>query len=398
MEEIKRESYLNELSFHCGNEKIKILTGVRGGGKTRLLHSIKEEFFLEIEEKNKIYLDFENHKLCGIKTYEALNAYLISYLSHREKKVIFLDEINRVKDWEKTIENLRDRGDCEVYIASSTKIASEKKGKIGENNYLEFQVFPLTFREFMKAYSNMKIGREILFYKYILLGGLPFLRYFKLEDKASFKYLEEAMNTILMKDVMREKKVRDVEILQEILFYIMKNVGNHFSANSIKSELEKDGIKVSVDTIIHYLEFCLEAFLLYKVARFDLQTQKKLKIDEKYYLADHGLRSAKGCSNTKDIERTLENIVFIDLITRGYEIQTGKLGSRGMDFLAKKENRVEYYQVAYLLQDEEERKREFEVCDEIEDNYPKFILSMDKEDFSRKGIVHKNIIEFLLED
>ncbi|RXZ25967.1 ATP-binding protein, partial [Fusobacterium necrophorum] len=183
-----------------------------------------------------------------------------------------------------------------------------------------------------------------------------------------------------------------------ILLYVIENIGHTFSANSIKKYFKNENRDISLDTILNYLEYCKRAFIIKKVPRYDSIGKKILKIDEKYYVSDHGFRAAKGFSNEKDIERVLENIVYIELLTRGYNIEIGKVKEKEIDFIAKKEGNIEYYQVSYMMTTEETRKREFSVYSSIKDNFPKYVLSMDNINFTQNGIIHKNIIDFLLED
>ena len=227
---------------------------------------------------------------------------------------------------------------------------------------------------------------------------MPFLRYFDLEEAPCFKYLNDVYNTVLVKDVLQYNSIRDVDIFNRMLTFALENIGHPFSANSIKNYFKNERRNVSIDTILNYLEYCRNAFILQKVARYDTAGKKLLKVDEKYYVTDHGFRQAQGFSNTKDIERTLENIVYIELASRGYAVKIGKVKDREIDFIAQKGDSVAYYQVSYLLTDEQTREREFGVYGLIEDNFPKYVLSMDRFDFSRDGIIHKNIIDFLLED
>ena len=227
---------------------------------------------------------------------------------------------------------------------------------------------------------------------------MPTLKYFNLEENSSYKYLNDVYHTVLIKDVLTHNKIRDVDIFNRILSFTIQNIGSPVSATSIKKYLKHEHRDVSIDTILNYLDYCQQAFILKKVSRFDAIGKKTLKIDEKYYLTDHGFRSAKGYSNTKDIERALENIVYIELISRGYTVQIGKVKDMEIDFIATKDKERIYYQVSYLMETEATRQREFGVYTHVQDNYPKFVLSMDTVDFSQDGIVHKHVIDFLLEN
>ncbi|MDU5417506.1 ATP-binding protein, partial [Peptoniphilus harei] len=251
--------------------------------------------------------------------------------------------------------------------------------------------------EFSEIYRDSNLNEEDLFQKFIKIGGMPGLKYFKLEEEVSQKYLNDIYNTVLVKDVLNYNNIRDVDIFNRILSFAMQNIGATFSASAIKNYLKSENRNISVDTVLNYLEYCNSAFVLKKVPRFDLEGKKLLKVDEKYYLTDHGFRQSMGFSNVKDIEKTLENIVYIELLSRGYDVKIGKVKDREIDFVAKRGEIISYFQISYLMENEKTREREFGVYDLIKDNYPKYVLSMDKFDFSQKGIVHKNIIDFLLE-
>ncbi len=227
---------------------------------------------------------------------------------------------------------------------------------------------------------------------------MPFLKYFNLEEMPSYNYLTDVYNTVLIKDVLEYNSIRDIDLLNRILSYVIENIGMNFSANSIKKYFKNENRDVSVDTILNYLEYCKKAFIIKKVSRYDTFGKKLLKVDEKYYLTDHGFRQAVGFSNIKDIERSLENIVFIELISRGYNVEVGRVKDKEIDFIAKKNEEIFYYQVSYLMPTESTREREFGAYKFVNDNYPKFVLSLDSFDFSQQGIIHKNIIDFLLED
>lgn len=360
---------------------------------------IKDEILKHVPDEQKIYINFESLEFMSIN--EA--SFLASYISEKSKNLsgklyYFFDEIQLVNNWEKVVNGLRVDQDCDIYITgSNSNLISGELATLLAGRYIEFEIQPFTFGEFLKIFSDSNLTKEALFDKFIKLGGMPILKYFKLEEDSSYKYLSDVYNTVLVKDVLNYNKIRDVDIFNRILSFAIENIGSTFSANSIKKYLKNESREVSVDTILNYLEYCNRAFILKKVQRFDTVGKKKLKVDEKYYLTDHGFRQARGYSNTKDIERTLENIVYIELISRGYRVEIGKVKDMEIDFIASKDNERLYYQVSYLMETEETRKREFGVYDFVRDNYPKFVLSMDKVDFSQNGIIHKNVIDFLLE-
>ena len=395
MDYIIREKYISKIKPFINKPVLKILTGMRRVGKSSLLHIIKDEILKDVADENKIYINFEATNLLSINNANSLLEYLKPLLEDVKGKVyFFFDEIQVIDGWEEVISDLKHNRDYDIFLTSSNKkLISSLSEK-----YVEFEIQPFTFSEFKKAFENMELSKENLFYKFIQLGGLPFLKYFDLDETPSFEYLNDIYNTVLVKDVLQYNNIRDVDLFNHIFSYVIANVGQSFSASSIKTYLKNKNKNISVDTILNYLEYCNVAFLIKKVPRYDVLSKKTLKIDEKYYLTDHGFRQATGFPITQDIERILENIVYIELLSRGYEVKVGKVKDKEINFIAKKEKSLSYYQISYKIRDEKTRERIFETYNSITDNFPKYVLSMDHSNFSQDGVIHKNIIDFLLED
>lgn len=400
MDYIFRNKYIEKIKKFIDKPIVKILTGMRRVGKSTILNIIKDQVLKDVPDENKIYMNFESFEFFDIKDANALKEYLSEKLKDKEGKVyFFFDEIQLVKDWEKVINGLRVSHNCDIYITgSNSNLISGDLATLLAGRYVEFEIQPFTFDEFSEIYRSSNLSREELFQKFIKIGGMPGLKYFNLEEEVSQKYLNDIYNTVLVKDVLNYNKIRDVDIFNRILSFAMQNIGANFSASAIRNYLKSENRNISVDTVLNYLEYCNKAFVLKKVPRYDLGGKKLLKVDEKYYLTDHGFRQSMGFSNVKDIEKTLENIVYIELLSRGYNVKIGKVKDREIDFVAKKSEEISYFQIAYLMENEKTREREFGAYDLVTDNYPKYVLSMDKLDFSQRGIVHKNIIDFLLEN
>ncbi|MGD6731194.1 MAG: ATP-binding protein [Pleomorphochaeta sp.] len=398
MNYINRPKYIEKIKLFINKPIIKVITGMRRVGKSTLLTIIKDQILNKVKDINKIYLNFESIELININNDKALINYLEPLLNRLDGKIyFFFDEIQIVKNWEKVINGLRVDYDCDIYITgSNSTLISGDLASLLSGRYVEFEIQPFTFTEFTQVYKALNLPKEILFNKYIKLGGMPFLKYFSLEEIPSSKYLNDVFNTVLVKDVLQYNNIRDVDMFNRIISYVIENIGHTFSANSIKKYFKSEDRKVSVDTVLNYLDFCKKAYIIKKVSRFDTLGKKILKVDEKYYLSDHGFREARGYSNVRDIERTLENIVYIELISRGYEVTIGKVNDKEIDFIAKINNEINYFQVSYLLSDEKTRNREFGSLLEINDNFPKYVLSLDNFNFSQNGIIHKNLINFLL--
>ena len=395
MDYIIREKYISKIKPFINKPVLKILTGMRRVGKSTLLHIIKDEILKDVADENKIYINFEATNLLSINNANSLLEYLKPLLEDVKGKVyFFFDEIQVIDGWEEVISDLKHNRDYDIFLTSSNKkLISNLSVK-----YVEFEIQPFTFSEFKKAFENMELSKENLFYKFIQLGGLPFLKYFDLDETPSFEYLNDIYNTVLVKDVLQYNNIRDVDLFNHIFSYVLTNIGQSFSASSIKTYLKNKNKNISVDTILNYLEYCNVAFLIKKVPRYDILSKKTLKVDEKYYLTDHGFRQATGFPITQDIKRILENIVYIELLSRGYEVKVGKVKDKEINFIAKKEKSLSYYQISYKIRDEKTRERIFEIYNSITDNFPKYVLSMDHSNFSQDGVIHKNIIDFLLED
>ena len=395
MDYIIREKYISKIKPFINKPVLKILTGMRRVGKSSLLHIIKDEILKDVADENKIYINFEAINFLDISNANSLLEYLKPLLEDVKGKVyFFFDEIQVIDGWEEVISDLKHNRDYDIFLTSSNKkLISSLSEK-----YVEFEIQPFTFSEFKKAFENMELSKENLFYKFIQLGGLPFLKYFDLDETPSFEYLNDIYNTVLVKDVLQYNNIRDVDLFNHIFSYVLTNIGQSFSASSIKTYLKNKNKNISVDTILSYLEYCNMAFLIKKVPRYDILSKKTLKVDEKYYLTDHGFRQATGFPITQDIKRILENIVYIELLSRGYEVKVGKVKDKEINFIAKKEKSLSYYQISYKIRDEKTRERIFETYNSITDNFPKYVLSMDHSNFSQDGVIHKNIIDFLLED
>ena len=399
MDYINRPRYIERIKQFIDKPIIKVFTGMRRVGKSTLLNIIKDEILSQVPNENKFYLNFESIEFLNIDNAKLLWNYLQPLLKNRTGKIyLFFDEIQLVNGWEQLINGLRVDLDCDIYLTgSNSMVTSGELATLLAGRYIEFEIQAFTFSEFIEIFKSSNLSNEILFEKFVQLGGMPFLKHFNLEESPSFKYLSDVYNTVLVKDVLQYNNIRDVDVFERILNYAIENIGHIFSANSIKNYLKNENRNISVDTILNYLEYCNKAFIIKKVPRYDILGKKILKVEEKYYLTDHGFRSARGFSNTKDIERTLENIVYTELISRGYEVKIGRIKELEIDFIAKKLDKLYYYQVSYILGNEETREREFRVYSLVQDNFPKYVLSMDRMDFSSNGIIHKNIIDFLME-
>ena len=314
------------------------------------------------------------------------------------KVYLFFDEIQEVKDWEKCINSFRVALDCDIYITgSNAKLLSGELATYLGGRYVEFVIYPFSFSEFMELYRTVKPENSVAqgFQNYLLSGGMPYLSNLRYEDEPSRQYLMDLFNSVQLKDIVKRNKVRDVDLLERIIAYIMENVGNTFSASSLVKFFKNEQRTVAAETILNYIRYCVDAYLFYQVKRQDLQGKQILSTNEKYYIADHGIREAVFGGNMRDINLILENIVYMELLRRGYKATVGKAGDKEIDFVCEKRGQKLYVQVCYLLASEDTIQREFGAYDSIRDNFPKYVVSMDEFNMSRNGINHKNIRDFL---
>ncbi|MGI5968731.1 MAG: ATP-binding protein [Lachnospiraceae bacterium] len=397
---IKRETYMNRIRPFIGNELIKVMTGMRRSGKSVMLELIKEELTESgVSAEQFISINFEDMRYSHLLTANALHAEILERVKGIEEKAyLFFDEIQEVADWEKCINSLRVSLDCDIYITgSNAKLLSGELATHLGGRYVEFVIYPFSFSEFLELYRTVDPNSTMqqCFQKYLLSGGMPYLANLRYSDEPSKQYLTDLFNSVQLKDIVKRNKVRDVDLLERIIAYVMANVGTTFSATSLVKFLKNEHRTVATETVLNYIKYCCDAYLLYQVKREDLQGKQILASNEKYYIADHGIREAVFGGNMRDINLILENIVHMELLRRGYSVTVGRVGEREVDFVCDKRGEKLYVQVAYLLATEDTVKREFGVYDFIRDNYPKYVVTMDELDMSRNGIKHRNIRDFL---
>ena len=400
---IKRESYMSRIRPFIGSDLIKVFTGIRRSGKSVMLHLIKEELISSgVDSHQFVSINFENmsfHHLCNAN---ALHDHIIHQSSEINGKVyLFLDEIQEVLDWEKCINSLRVEIDCDIYITgSNAKLLSGELATYLAGRYVEFIIYPFSFQEFIDLYRSVypQTDTRECFNQYLIIGGMPYLANLSFNKEACQQYLTDLFNSVELKDIIKRNNIRDTDMLERLIAFITSHIGSTFFSTSITKSLTSEGSNVATETILNYIKACTDAFLFYQVKRQDLQGKKILTVNEKYYIADHGIREAVYGSNMKDIQLVLENIVYIELLRRGYKVTVGKIADKEIDFVCEKQGKKLYLQVAYLLANEETIHREFDIYYSIRDNYPKYVISLDEYDMSQNGIKHRNIRDFLLAD
>ena len=395
---INRPDYIKRIKPFIGLEPVKVLTGLRRSGKSVMMKLIQNEILSQgVSINNFISFNFES--MNAVRTAQALHNEILERVSNLTGKVfMFFDEIQEVENWEKCVNSLRVETNCDIYITgSNAKLLSGELSTYLAGRYVDFVIYPFSFKEFLNMPSQKDENIYAAFQKYIQTGGMPFLSNISDNQEACNLYLMDIYNSVILKDVVRRNNIRDVDQLERVINYVLANVGHSFSATSLSKYFKSENRIVAHDTILNYIKACSEAFLFYKINREDLRGKKILTINEKYYVADHGLRNAVN-GNNNDIDQVLENIVCIELLRRGYKVTVGKNAAKEIDFVAVKNSEKIYVQVSYLLTDDNTKEREFGAYKNISDNYPKYVISLDNFNFSRNGIKHMNICDFLLKD
>lgn len=400
---IIREKYLNRLVDAKDTEFIKVITGVRRSGKSTLLLMFKN-YLLEnnVKESNIIYINFESAMYDDIKDYKELYNYIKNNIKDGINYIL-LDEIQSVIRWEKAVNSINIDFDVDVYITGSNAyLLSSELATLLSGRFVEIKMYPLSFCEYLKFNNYDNVNLEDKFNEYLKYGGLPAITQIKEKNDLVMSYLTDIYNTIVKKDVIERNKIKDISLLENIIKYVASNIGNSISSNKISDYLNSNKIvdvKSNHQTIDNYLKMLENAFIIYKADRSDIKSKAILKTLGKYYLADTGIRNIILGYRNIDEGHLLENIVYLELVRRGYKVSIGKSMNYEVDFVAENINTIKYYQVTRSLVNDEVKQRELRSLESIKDNYEKIILTMDKtinKDFN--GIKVINLIDFLLED
>lgn len=397
---IKREKYLSKIREFYDADLIKVIMGIRRCGKSVLLKQIIEEIKEKgIDDKHIIYINFEDLEYSNISDYLELNKYIKEKIIDDKKYYLFFDEIQLVESWEKTINSFKATLNVSIFITgSNSKLLSSELATLLSGRYISFKIAPFTFSEVVEL-KGLKEKRDIedAFNEYLLWGGMPQRFEFQTLDGVKV-YLSDVFDAIVLKDIVKRNSIKNVTLFQRVMEYLVTNPSQTFSPTNMLNEFVKEGIPISSRTIYECLDYAESSLLMSKVSTYDIRGKKILSRKDKYYLADLGLGQILNTNKRTQYGAYLENIVYNELIFRGYNVSVGNNNGREIDFIATKHNIKEYYQVTFDLSNKETEIREFSAYDNIDDNYPKYVISMDKLDYSQNGIIHKNIIDFLLEN
>ncbi|MEA3451957.1 MAG: ATP-binding protein, partial [Bacteroidota bacterium] len=394
---IFRERYLNKIKPFVNKELIKVFVGQRRVGKSYLMYQIIDFLQKEDNKRHSIYINKELNEFDDIKNYQQLYDYVKSKSLSDKINYLFIDEIQNIENFENALKSFTAEGNFDIYCTgSNADLLSGELATYLSGRYVEFNIFPLSYNEFL-TFHNLtdQIKSLDLFLKY---GGLPYLKNLQLEDDIVFDYLKNVYQAILFRDIVLRFKLRNVEFLERLILFLAKHTGTIFSARNIVKFLKSQNIKISVSSVLDYVNYLKTAFFISKANRTDIQGKKVFEVGEKYYFTDIGLRNTIAGFSPFELNLIIENAVYNHLQYLGYKILVGQSGDKEIDFIAEKNNEKVYIQVALRISSEEMTKREFGNLLEINDNYPKYVITLDEyTGTTYKGVKHTPLREFLIE-
>lgn len=400
---IPRPLYLEKIKPFMHRPLIKVITGIRRSGKSTVLKMLQHELYQQkIPTSQIIFINFESFTASELKSTDKLYAFIKQQIQTDETYYLLLDEIQEVEAWEKAINAFMVDFNVDVYITGSNSyLLSSELSTYLAGRYIELPIFTLSYQEFLtfKAhYANNKNTNSNLFNEYLHKGGFPVVHAGHYDEDTSYKIIQDIYASVILRDTVQRHNIRNVELLERIIRYAFDNIGNTFSGKNVADYFKSQQRKVDLNTVYNYLKALEGAFILHRVERFDLKGKEILKTQEKFYLGDIALLHATMGFRTSLISGILENLIYLELKRRGYQVYIGKLDDKEIDFVAEKQNKKCYIQVAYKLESEKTILREFAPLQAISDNHPKFVITMDEFwNENKDGIQHQHISEFLLE-
>ena len=397
---LKREYYLKKIrDFYDVNSLIKILCGLRRSGKSVILKQIIDEIRLNgVDDEHIIYINFESLDYSDITTAVDLNKYIKGFVKDKKTYYVFLDEVQKVKDFEKAINSLRITDQFSIFITgSNSKMTFLELSTDLSGRYVSFRVNPLSFREVVTLTNTPKENYYNLLLDIFEWGTLP-QRFMFNNVESRENYISDVYDSILLKDVVDRLGITDITSFNRILQYVLETETREFSASNVLEYLEKNGNKIATDTLYKYLDALCTTFIVNRVYRYDINGKSVLKSLNKFYATDLGVKKIKTNNREINYSQAFENIVYNELINKGYNVYVGKTLKGEIDFIASKSGNIKYIQACYDLSNIDTRNREFNAFNNINDNYPKYVISKDDEDYSQNGIKHLNIFDFLMND
>lgn len=396
---IQRPDYLNFLVEWKEKNIIKVITGIRRCGKSTLFELFREHLLDNgVYEEQIISINFEDAEYEDLCDYKKLYEYIKSKMVPDKMNYIFLDEIQHVERFEKVVDSLFVKKNADVYITGSNAyFMSGELATLLSGRYVELKMLPLSFKEYVSAFDD-KMSKEELYRNYVYNSSFPYT--VELGNRKNiYTYLDGLYSTVVLNDIVSRKKIADPAMLKSVIKYMFDNIGNTCSVKKISDTMTSAGRKISNHTVENYLEGITDSLLMYRVGRYDIKGKEYLRLLEKFYLADVGLRYYLLGTSNVDQGHILENVVYLELLRRGYKVFVGKVGASEVDFVVQDfEGNVEYYQVSFSVRDEQTLKRELESLDSIDDHNPKYLLTMDNDPpISHNGIKRKYVLDWLLE-
>jgi len=398
---IKRPIYTERIVPFINKQVIKVLTGQRRVGKSYVLLQLMDHIRNTDSDANILYINMELDEFVSIKTHTDLNAYLKDKFIKDKNNYFFIDEVQEIAAFEKSLRSLLAKNICDIYCTGSNanmlsgELATDLSGR-----YVAFHIHSLSYQEFLEFHQLDNKIESVL--QYLRYGGMPFLPNIGLQEELPFEYLRNVYSTILLKDVVARENIRNVSFLENLVIYLANNTGSLFSANNISKYLKSQRVEMSPQLTINYLKALSNAYIVHKVTRAEIGGLKIFEIGEKYYFEDIGLRNAVvGFNQRADIHKLLENAVYLRLVQQDYKVFVGKMDEKEIDFVGDKNGSRLYVQVCLTLDnDETTAKREFGNLLQIEDNYPKYVVTLNdiSTGVSKNGIIHMNLIDFLTSD
>lgn len=400
---IYRTEYMNQLHSFKDNKLIKVVTGLRRSGKSTLLQMFRDELIKDGVAENQIqYINFELMKYDAVRNYQQLYELVVEHINQDKKNYLFFDEIQQVEGWEKAINSLTLEFDADIYVTGSNAyLLSSELATLISGRYVEIKILPLSFKEYYEFHRDEKKSKQELFDEYLKFGGLPQLLSLPQDEKTISAFLSSIYDTVILKDVIGRNKLKDVDLLKRVFAFVCGNVGSITSTNSmakyIANEAKLDS-SLRPATIGNILDMLENAFIIYRADRYDVKGKEVLKSLEKYYVADTGLKNTIVGYNLENYGHAIENVIYLELIRRGYTVYVGKTGTKEIDFVAISQQETIYYQVSQSILDADTRERETAPFYSTNDFYEKVIITTDKNYATNEnGIKIINIIDFLLD-
>lgn len=395
---IKRNSYLEKILKYQNMPIIKVLVGMRRTGKSTLLRQFYQHLLNEgIDTNNIIYMNFELLEFASLRDYQHLHSYIQERMSGKEHVYLLLDEIQIIEHWEKSINSLFAEGNSDIYLTGSNAgMLSSELSTLLSGRYVEIPILPFSFSEYLSFKPETKGNLDVAFQQYLKYGGMPITPSLPDDEEIISNVLCGIHNTVLVKDVIQRNNVRDADLLERIVHFLADNIGNPISTSKISGYLTSQNRKTTAATVDSYLNMLEKAFIFYRANRYDIKGKMYLKTQEKFYIVDPGIRNMLLGFSGRDYGHILENLVYFELIRRGYKVGVGKVGSLEVDFIATKPTETKYFQVSASVLDEKTLERELAPLRKIPDHYDKILLTMDRTYITDyNGIKQLNIVDFL---